>query len=169
MRMSLPLVNEVIILVGRTFEMESSEAFFVGKSHWRVVNFRFVWRVATWICAISLSTGYCDLKELVSVERGPRRALNQFSCAVANWNCICHPWPNKPSFYHGHQFVFQISTTTLNDTHLLTSWKFAFVLFPVISTAMVSVVTTTNKAAIGVFWRSQPQRQQDLHPTTACF
>ena len=45
--MSLPLVNEVIILVGRTFEMESSEAFFVGRSHWRVVNFRFVWRVAT--------------------------------------------------------------------------------------------------------------------------
>jgi hypothetical protein len=47
--MSLPLVNEMIILAGRTFEMESSEAFvkFVGKSHWRVVNFRFVCRVTT--------------------------------------------------------------------------------------------------------------------------
>ena len=63
---------------------------FRWKSHWRVVNFRFVCRVATWICAISLSTGYCGLKELVFVEWGPRRALNQFSCAEANWNCICH-------------------------------------------------------------------------------
>ena len=63
---------------------------FRWQSHWRVVNFRFVCRVATWICAISLSTGYCGLKELVFVERGPRRALNQFSCAEANWNCICH-------------------------------------------------------------------------------
>jgi len=38
--MSLRLVNEMIIIAWRTIEIESSEAFFVGKLHWRVVNFR---------------------------------------------------------------------------------------------------------------------------------
>ena len=168
MRMSLPLVNEVIILVGRTFEMESSEAFFVGKSHWRVVNFRFVWRVATWISAISPSTGYCDLKELVSVERGPRAGFEPIQLCGGKLKLRLSQSAQQTLLPSTMPSV-RLSTTTLNNTHLLTSWKFAFVLFPVISTAMVSVVTTTNKAAIGVFWRSQPQRQQDLHPTTACF
>ena len=63
---------------------QSSGAFFVGKSHWRVVNFRFVCRVITWICAIS------HLYRLLRPEgvgfrgKGPRRALNQFNCAEAN-------------------------------------------------------------------------------------
>jgi len=61
-------------------DVESGEGFFVGKLH--CGEFSLQLKFARF--HITSRIGYCDLKELVSVERGPRRALNQFNCAEAN-------------------------------------------------------------------------------------
>jgi len=111
-RMSLLLVNEIIILGGHLRGGQVALGHFSLENRSEILLLSVVLQLE--FAGDFIFSSYCGLEGFLWKGEG-RRALKFEPINCAEANCICHrsplgPTKNSPSFHHGHQFVFRRRT-----------------------------------------------------------